>query len=99
MTKIHKNDRFQPAHVSKLRPSRANAEPKAQGASPTADRVELSGWKDEVASLKERTESIPAVDEDKVARVKRALDSGTYSADSKKVARSILEDQLLNDIV
>ena len=63
------------------------------------DRVELSGWKDEVAGLKERTESIPEVDEEKVARVKQALDSGTYTADSKKVARSILKDHLLDEIV
>ena len=71
----------------------------AQGAVSTSDKVELSSWKDEVASLKERTESIPEVDEEKVARVKQALDSGTYTADSKKVARSILKDHLLDEIV
>ena len=99
MMKISKNDRLLPVQVSTFAPSTTGAEPTAQGTSLTTDRVELSGWKDEVAGLKERTESIPEVDEDKVARVKQALDSGTYTADSKKVARSILKDHLLDEIV
>jgi len=70
----------------------------AQGAAGTAGKVELSSWKDEVASLKERIKSIPEVDEDKVAKVKQAIDSGTYTADGKKVARSILKNQLLDEI-
>ena len=70
----------------------------AQEAATTTDKVELSGWKDEVASLKERIRSIPEVDEDRVARVKQAIDSGTYTADGKKVARSILKNQLLDEI-
>ena len=99
MMKINKNDRLPPAQVSTLAPSTTGAEPTAQGTSATTDRVELSGWKDEVAGLKERTESIPEVDEDKVARVKQAIDSGTYPVDGKKVARSMLKNQLLDEIV
>jgi negative regulator of flagellin synthesis FlgM len=96
--KIDKNSPLRPVQVSTLAPSRTGAEPTAQGTSATTDSVELSGWKDEVASLRERIKPIPAVDEDKVARVKQAIDSGTYAPDSKKVARSILKGQLLDDL-
>ena len=97
--KIDKDSRLRPVQVSELAPSKTGAEPTPQGTSPTTDSVDLSGWEDEVASLKERIKSIPSVDEEKVARVKQAIDSGTYAADSKKVARSILKGQLLDDLV
>ena len=97
--KINKDSRLQPVQISEIAPSKTGAEPTPQETSATTDSVDLSGWEDEVASLKERTKSIPAVDEDKVASVRRAIDSGTYAADSKKVARSILKGQLLDDLV
>jgi negative regulator of flagellin synthesis FlgM len=70
----------------------------AQGSTDTTDKVELSGWKAEVASLQAKTKAIPAVDEDKVARVKQAIDSGTYNANGQMVARSILKSQLLDQV-
>jgi flagellar biosynthesis anti-sigma factor FlgM len=70
----------------------------AHGSADTTDKVELSGWKNEVARLKAKTKEIPVVDEDKAARVKQAIDSGTYSADSRVVARSILKSQLSDEI-
>ncbi|MGD0231313.1 MAG: flagellar biosynthesis anti-sigma factor FlgM [Syntrophorhabdales bacterium] len=65
----------------------------------TGDKVELSGWKDEVNTLKEQVKAMPDVDEDKVARVKQALDSGTYNAKGQIVARGILKSQLLDEIL
>ena len=70
-----------------------------QGSATTTDKVELSGWKGEVARLKEKMNSIPAVDEDKVAQVKQAIDSGTYNANGQVVARSILKSNLLDEIL
>ncbi len=97
--KIEKNGNVLTAQVSKLSLSKSGAEPAAQETSGTADRVELSGWKNEVANLKEQTTSAPAVDEDKVASIKGAIDSGTYAADGKMVARSMLRSQLLDELV
>jgi len=71
----------------------------AQGSAGATDKVELSGWKDQVASLQEKTNAIPAVDEDKVARVKQALESGTYNASGQVVARSMLKSTLLDEIL
>lgn len=76
----------------------AASQTEAPGPADTTDKVELSGWKDEVARLKEKAKEIPSVDEDKVARVKQAIDSGTYSVDSRVVARSILKSQLSDEI-
>lgn len=70
----------------------------AQGPADTTDKVELSNWKDEVARLKEKAKAIPVVDEEKVARVKQALDSGTYEVNGKLVARDILKSQLSDEI-
>jgi negative regulator of flagellin synthesis FlgM len=64
----------------------------------TTDKVELSSWKDEVAGLKEKAKAIPVVDEEKVARVKQAIDSGTYEVNSRLVARGILKSQLSDEI-
>ena len=69
-----------------------------QGSAGTTDQVELSSWKDEVARLKEKAKAIPVVDEEKVARVKQAIDSGTYEVDSRLVARGILKSQLSDEI-
>ena len=74
-----------------------NAQTTTQGSSVT-DKVELSGWKNVVAGLKEQTKSIPVVDEDKVARMKQAIESGTYSPDGNSVARSMLKGQFLDQI-
>jgi len=83
---------------SSAKPKTAASQMVAQGSGDTTDKVELSGWKDEVARLKAKAKEIPVVDEDKVARVKQALDSGTYSANNQVVARSILKSQLSDEI-
>jgi len=70
----------------------------AQQAAASTDKVELSSWKDEVARLKEKTKAIPVIDEEKVARVKQAIDSGTYGVNSQSVARDILKSQLSDEI-
>jgi len=85
-------------------PSSSKAKPDASqtaaqaAAGTTTDKVELSGSTAEVARLKAKTDAIPAVDEDKVATVKQALEAGTYNANGQLVARSILKSQLLDEI-
>jgi len=80
--KIDKNGRqLQSLHNLSKPPSSKTgaAQTTAQEPSGTTDKVDLSSWKNEVASLKEQTKSIPAVDDDKVASIKQAIDSGTYT--------------------
>jgi negative regulator of flagellin synthesis FlgM len=69
----------------------------AYGSEDATDKVELSTSRAEVERLKTKAKEIPVVDEDKVARIKQALDSGTYRVDSKTLARSILKDHLADE--
>jgi negative regulator of flagellin synthesis FlgM len=75
----------------------SDAQGSSQKVAGTGDKVELSGWKDQVNSLKERVKALPDVDENKVASVKQAIDSGTYNAKGVLVARSMLKSQLLDE--
>jgi len=68
-----------------------------QNVTGTGDKVELSGWKDEVNRLKEQVKALPDVNENKVANAKQAIDSGTYNAKGVLVARSILKSHLLDE--
>jgi negative regulator of flagellin synthesis FlgM len=65
----------------------------------TADKVELSGWKQEVARLKDKVKALPDVREDKVAAVQEKMNSETYNVKGELVARSILKNGLLDEII
>lgn len=84
------------------RSSSAGRERAARGTShaseDTTDKVEISGRDAEVERLKAGANEIPEVDEEKVARIRQALESGTYAVDSKAVARSILKHHLSDEI-
>jgi negative regulator of flagellin synthesis FlgM len=69
----------------------------SQTVSESGDKVELSGWKGEVASLTQQAAALPDVDEAKVARVKQAIESGTYNASGKMVARAMMKSNLLDE--
>ena len=84
--------------VSSAKSKTTTSQTVPQGSAGTTDKVELSNWKDEVARLKEKAKAIPVVDEEKVARVKQAIDSGTYEVNSQLVARGILKSQLSDEI-
>ena len=75
----------------------SDAQGSSQKVADTGDKVELSSWKDQVNSLKEQVKALPDVNEDKVASVKQAIDSGTYNAKGVLVARSMLKSQLLDE--
>ena len=70
----------------------------AQKPSETKDKVELSSWKEEVNRLKEKVKALPAVREEKVARIQEALKAETYNIKGELVARSILKNHLLDEI-
>lgn len=69
----------------------------SQTVTDSGDKVELSGWKSEVANLTSQAAALPDVDEEKVARVKQAIESGTYNASGRLVARAMIKSNLLDE--
>ncbi len=68
----------------------------------TADKVELSSWKQEVSDLTEKIKALPDIREDKVARAQELLKtdpSQTYNGKGEMVARRLLQDHILNEIL
>ncbi len=63
------------------------------------DSVELTSRKEEIERLKERVKAAPAIDQDKVDRVKAAIQTETYNVKGELVARSILKSHLLDQIL
>jgi negative regulator of flagellin synthesis FlgM len=65
---------------------------KAKAAVPGGDRVELSINSSEIDQLKQTLEGISDVRAERVASLKKAIDEGTYSVDSRKVAEKLLDN-------
>lgn len=68
----------------------------------SADRVELSSWKQEVSDLTEKAKALPDIREDKVARAQELLKtdpSQIYNGKGELVARRLLQDNILNEIL
>jgi negative regulator of flagellin synthesis FlgM len=57
----------------------------------SGDRIELSAEARQVAALAELASGLPAVRQDRVDTLRRALDAGTYQVDPRRLARAILE--------
>jgi negative regulator of flagellin synthesis FlgM len=56
------------------------------------DKVEISGKGKEIAELMATVNQLPDVRTDKVEAVKKAIESGTYKIDSRKIAQKFLEE-------
>ena len=65
---------------------------KNKGVAPGADRVELSINSSEIDQLKQTLEGISDVRAERVASLKKAIDDGTYTVDSRKVAEKMLDN-------
>lgn len=65
----------------------------------TTDKVELSGWKEEVARLRDKVKALPDVREDKVAAIQEQIKSETYNVKGELVAKSMLKSNLLDEII
>lgn len=63
------------------------------------DKVELTAGKDEINRIRERIKTIPAVRQEKVDAIRQALETGTYNIRGDLVARSILKNHLLDQIL
>jgi negative regulator of flagellin synthesis FlgM len=60
----------------------------------TTDKVAISTRAKEAAKAKEVASSAPDVDEAKVARLKAAIEGGTYRVDADKVADRLVDEHL-----
>lgn len=63
------------------------------------DKVELSSRKQEIEQLASRAKVQPAVREEKVERLKQAVEEGTYNAKGEIVAASILKANILDEML
>lgn len=63
------------------------------------DKVELSGRKDEIEKLKEQVRAVPATRQEKIDTIKQAIENGTYNVKGEDVARSMLKNQILDEML
>ena len=83
---------------SNLKPSKGTTTQQKQGGE-ISDLVELSGKREEVNRIKEKVKAAPAIDQEKVDRIKAALKTETYNMKGELTARAMLKSQLLDEIL
>jgi negative regulator of flagellin synthesis FlgM len=60
------------------------------------DQVQITSTASQLASLGNQLQSLPAIDEGRVAQISQALANGTYSISADKIATGLLQsDQAL----
>lgn len=64
-----------------------------------SDRVEISSRKTEVERILKRVREVPDVRTEKVERIMEALKRNEYEIDAEKVAKNILKEGILNEIL
>lgn len=64
-----------------------------------ADRVELSARKDEINRIREKIRTAPVVRQDKVDTLREAVQTETYNIKGELVAKSILKNHLLDQVL
>jgi negative regulator of flagellin synthesis FlgM len=63
------------------------------------DKVELSGRKDEIEKLKEKVKAAPSTRQERIDAIKQAIENGTYNVKGEDVARSMLKNQILDEML
>lgn len=63
------------------------------------DKVELSVNKREIEKIKERVKAAPVIDQEKVNTIKDAIRNETYNIRGELVAKSIIKNNLLDEIL
>ena len=64
-----------------------------------ADRVELSARKDEINRIKEKIKTVPIMRQEKMESIREAIQTETYNVKGELVAKSILKNHLLDQIL
>lgn len=71
---------------------------KGGGAQSDADRLELSVRSLEISHLEDLIRSIPDVREERVAQVRKDIESGTYNIKAEKIAEKIIGGNRLDEV-
>lgn len=79
-------------NLQKITKTEAKDAPKAQQKSAPSDRVDISGRAREIAELMSVINQMPDIRADKVAEIKKAIETGNYDINSLKIAQSLLEE-------
>ena len=64
-----------------------------------ADTVVISDAAKRIQEAKIQLDDIPDVREDKVAQLKKQIESGTYEVNAEKTADKLIKEHLINDIL
>lgn len=64
-----------------------------------SDRVELSARKDEINRIKEKVKAAPVIRQEKMESIREAIQAETYNVKGELVAKSILKNHLLDQIL
>ncbi len=57
----------------------------------TLDKISLTATATQLQSLQQEIAALPAVDEQKVAALRAAIEDGSYQVDSQKLARNMID--------
>ena len=64
-----------------------------------SDKVELSGKNIDISMLVAKVNAASSIRQDKVNSIKEAIQNGTYNVEGKLIARGLLKDNLLNEML
>ncbi|MBI5741912.1 MAG: flagellar biosynthesis anti-sigma factor FlgM [Nitrospirae bacterium] len=70
----------------------ADKKPDVEKSDGGKDKISLSGKAKEISELKAAIDELPDIRTDKVDTLKKAIDTGNYNIDARKIAEKILEE-------
>jgi len=76
---------------SQSSPSTAGEQAKAQSPAARGESVSLSNQAKNLKQLEQKLGDYPEMDDDRIAQIRSALESGTYKIDAEKLAQKMLE--------
>ncbi len=82
----------QPKHAQPPKPGSKHTEPLG----PPSDQIELSPETTERQRIQEAVSRLPDVREERIERLRQALDSGQYHIESEQIADALIRDTFLN---
>jgi len=82
------NERLREVHKNREIDSKDNA----NKADDSKDKISLSGQAKEINELKRLISDLPEMRSDRIDALKKAIESGNYNIDAKKIAEKILEE-------
>ena len=68
-------------------------------ASSGEEKVELSAKARDIQKIKKALDNVPDIRGEKVAQLKRSIEEGTYNVKAENVARKMLKENLLDEIL